>query len=107
MNHKQNVNFLCKIDISYLIKAFYDSSNTTDVDVANIVGPFTNITNNNFKTTDRQIFNYVKIFFSYYLNRRVLGGPLVWNSAYFEKTFTLNPHYKFNIKFTVVLGDSF
>lgn len=44
---------LILIDLRYIIKAFYDSQNTTDVDVANIVGPFTNITNsNNFKTTD-------------------------------------------------------
>lgn len=47
------------------------------------------------------------MYFSYYLGKRVLGGPIVWYKATFTRTFTLNPHYKFRLKFTLVLGDNF
>lgn len=61
-----------------------------------------------FKTTDHFTGSGTAVWFSYYKSRRVLGGPLVWNSAAFSKTITsLNYHYKFRIMFTVVFGDNF
>ncbi|CAK71463.1 unnamed protein product (macronuclear) [Paramecium tetraurelia] len=90
----------------YLIKAFYDSSNTTDTDVSNIVGTITN-GGSDFTTSDGFLSTNIKVYFSYYMGKRVLGGPLVWNSATFTKPYTLNPHYKFRFKFTLVLGDEF
>lgn len=39
------------------------------------------------------------------MGKRVLGGPLVWHEATFTKPYTLNPHYRFRLKFTLILGD--
>ncbi|CAD8156620.1 unnamed protein product [Paramecium pentaurelia] len=90
----------------YLIKAFYDSSNTTDTDVSTIVGTMTT-GGTDFKTSDHFLSTNIVVYFSYYMGKRVLGGPLVWNKATFTKTYTLNPHYQFRLKFTLVLGDNF
>jgi hypothetical protein len=66
---------------------------------------------NDFKTTDTY-FSSPTPYFGYYqalgVSKRVLGGPLIWNKATFTQTFsTPKPHYKFNLKFKVVLGDDF
>ncbi|CAD8159995.1 unnamed protein product [Paramecium octaurelia] len=90
----------------YIVKAFYDSTNTTDTDIPAIIGtPSSSATD--FQTTNTFIGSGPTIYFSYYLGKRVLGGPLVWNKAIFTQNFVLNPHYKFRIKFTLVLGDDF
>ncbi|CAD8090863.1 unnamed protein product [Paramecium sonneborni] len=90
----------------YIIKAFYDSSNTTDTDVSSIVGTVSNQAAD-FKTKDRFLNTNTAIYFSYYLQKRVLGGPLVWFKAQFLKNFNLNPHYSFRFKFIIILGDDF
>lgn len=74
---------LFNLDTKYLIKAFYDSTNTTDTDIPAIVGTSSS-DSTDFSTTDT--FSGTagsKIYFSYYLGKRVLGGPLVWNKAIF------------------------
>ncbi|CAD8105195.1 unnamed protein product [Paramecium sonneborni] len=90
----------------YIIKAFYDSSNTTDIDVSSIVGTVSN-SGGDFKTKDRFLNTNTAIYFSYYLQKRVLGGPLVWYKAKFLRNFNLNPHYSFRFKFIIILGDDF
>ncbi|CAD8157585.1 unnamed protein product [Paramecium pentaurelia] len=88
----------------YLIKEFYDSSNTTDIDLNNIVGSISTI-DDDFSTSDHFLNTNIDVYFSYYMGKRVFGGPLVWHEATFTKAYTLNPHYKFRLKFTLILGD--
>lgn len=95
---------LFNLDTKYLVKAFYDSTNTTDSDISAIIG--TPSSSTDFTTSNTFINpNGPTIYFSYYLGKRVLGGPLVWNQAAFTQNFVLNPHYKFRIRFSLILGD--
>lgn len=70
------------LDTKYLVKAFYDSTNTTDTDIPAIIGTPSS-SSNDFTTTDTFLGTGNTIYFSYYLGKRVLGGPLVWNKAIF------------------------
>ena len=58
-------NLIYFVDSRYIIKAFYDSSNTTETDLINYVGSIPTGTND-FKTTNHWTGSSVTVAFSYY-----------------------------------------
>lgn len=86
------------LDSIYLVKAFYDTTSTSDTEAASIMGVYTNQAGTNFVT------GYQLGFLP---GRRVFGGPFSWHKAAFTRTFTdLAPHYGYRIIMTIYLGES-
>ncbi|TNV74391.1 hypothetical protein FGO68_gene2621 [Halteria grandinella] len=85
------------IDSSYLAKGFYDLNMTID-DIENYY--------DNFVTPSTNFLTGQK--FSFFPNKFVLGGMLVWFDATYDKTFTISqPHYAVSIRFNMTFGDSY
>ncbi|CAD8104762.1 unnamed protein product [Paramecium sonneborni] len=81
----------------YLAKGFYDLNMTLEE-----IGSFYEI------TTDPSFSLSTSQKFSFFNNKIVLGGLLVWNDGSYIKTWTiLNPHYAASIYFNLTYGDDY
>ncbi|CAD8121703.1 unnamed protein product [Paramecium sonneborni] len=81
----------------YLAKGFYDMNMTID-QINTFYDTVTNPTTN-FLTGQK---------FSFFRQKFVLGGLMVWNDAIYSKTWQiLKPHYAISIRFNLTYGDEF
>ncbi|CAD8085417.1 unnamed protein product [Paramecium sonneborni] len=82
----------------YLAKGFYDL-NMTYEEVESFYTSVQTVGNSNLKTGQK---------FSFFPNKFVLGGLMVWNDAKYIKSWSiLKPHYAVTIRFNVTYGDEY